>query len=117
MPNSSDNSGVDREALYGEFQGRQRWQDKLFKKGCHKALDIPDDDMNLIQQSHGISGKHLLGIGAIVLAGVLGWRGLDSLSSPELGSPTDATAPAPREYDVTFWVDGEEIIVTEPEEE
>ena len=51
----------------------------------------------------------------MILAGLLGWRAMDSIQTnlPNAGSlPT----PAPQEYDVTFWVDGEEIIVTEPEE-
>jgi hypothetical protein len=93
MSSSDSSSGIDKETLYKEFTSRRRWQDKLFKSGCHKALDIPEDDMNLIQQSHGIGGKHLL-------------------STP--APPT--SAPAPQEYDVTFWVDGEEITVTEPKE-
>lgn len=111
MSSSRDNSGKD--SPYGNFTEQQRWQDKLFKKGCHKALDIREDDMNIVQQSHGISGKHLLGIGAMVLAGLLGWRAL----TPEFSTPAPPTsAPAPQEYDVTFWVDGEEITVTEPKE-
>jgi len=113
MPNSSD--GLDKEALFGKFQEQRDWQDKLFKKGCHKALDIKDDDMNLIQQSHGISGKHLLGIGALVLAGLLGWRGLGRTALP-IDPPVPAPPPASQEYDVTFWVDDEEIVVTEPKE-
>jgi hypothetical protein len=113
MSSSDSSSGIDKETLYKEFTSRRRWQDKLFKSGCHKALDIPEDDMNLIQQSHGIGGKHLLGIGAMVLAGLLGWRAL----TPEFSTPAPPTsAPAPQEYDVTFWVDGEEITVTEPKE-
>ncbi len=111
---------VDKEKLYGEYMSRTRWMDKLYRKGCHKSLDIPDDDMNFNHQTHGISGKHLLGIGAMVLAGLLGWRALDkTTATPGLPDTTTAvpstgTAPAPQEYDVTFWVDDKEIVVTEP---
>lgn len=70
--------------------------------------------MNFNNQQ-GISGKHFLGVGAMILAGLLGWRAMDSIQTnlPNAGS---LLTPAPQEYDVTFWVDGEEIIVTEPEE-
>lgn len=105
---------IDKEQQYGEYMARTRWMDKLYKKGCHKALDIPDEDMNFNNQQ-GISGKHLLGVGAMVLAGLLGWRGIDKLSTPAAMPPMKA-APAPQEYDVTFWVDGEEIAVTKPKE-
>lgn len=115
MPNSSDNSGKDDP--FGSFTEQQEWQDRLFKKGCHKALDIKEDDMNIIQQSHGISGKHLLGVGVMVLAGLLGWRAMDKTTATPGLPDTSTQAPAPQEYDVTFWVDGEEITVTEPEEE
>lgn len=78
-----------------------------------KHLDLPmDDDVNNTNTVNGISGKYLLGVGALVLAGLLGWRGIDKMSGPATGA--EVHGPAPQEYDVTFWVDGEEITVTEP---
>lgn len=105
---------IDKEQLYGEYMARERWRDKLQRKASHKALDILDSDgTNII---NGISGKHLLGVGAMVLAGVLGWQWMsqpqDKLPN---AAPATGAAPAPQEYDVSFWVDGEEITVTEPE--
>lgn len=103
---------IDKEQLYGEYMARVRWRDKLQRKASHKALDVPDGDgTNII---NGISGKHLLGVGALVLAGLLGWRGLDRLQSQGV-SPSVPVPSQAQEYDVTFWVDGEEITVTEPE--
>ncbi len=74
-----------------------------------KHLDLPmDDDVNI--SNHGISGKHLLGLGAMVLAGTLGWRALTpGVEAPDLAAPTPV---APQEFEVTFWAeDGTEIEV------
>lgn len=121
---SSGNSSpeTDKEQLYGEYMARTRWIDKLYRKGCHKALDIPDDGLNFTQ---GISGKHLVVLGALILAGLLGWRGIDRLSTPMAEPPAAAPSAAPspivpmesQSFRVRFHAeDGTEIEV-EPEQQ
>lgn len=105
---SSQPDSVDKEALYGEHMARQRWQDKLFRTSCHKALDIPEDDMQLTNNQHGITGKHLVALGVIVLTGLLGWRLLTPSVSGQMAPP------AAQEYEVRFWLDdGTEVEVEE----
>jgi hypothetical protein len=110
---SNSQPEVDKEQQYGEYMGRTRWMDKLFRKGCHKALDIPEDDMNFNQQHQGITGKSLVGLGGLVLAGLLGWHGIDRLSVPATEPPAAVPSlAAPQEYEVHFWAeDGTEIKV------
>ncbi len=103
MSSSQPELGVDKEALYGEYMARTRWQDKLLKRGCHKVLDIPEDDGLNINQ-HGITGRHLVAIAGIVLMGLLGWRALAPVE------PLTSTAPAApvsvvQEYEVSFWAE------------
>lgn len=47
--NSSNNSstGIDKQALYGQFQRGLDEDRKLGLKAAYKALDIPMDDMNI----------------------------------------------------------------------
>lgn len=108
---------VDKKELYQTFLGSLERSEKLKEMATRKNLDLPlDEDVNITNTTSGISGKHLLGVGAIMFAGLLGWRGIDKLSFEPSHSTPATLSPAPQEYDVTFWVDGEEITVTEPEE-
>lgn len=48
----NSNTGIDRNALYGDFQAsavnRSVWRDNLAKRAAHKALNIPlEDDVNI----------------------------------------------------------------------
>ena len=108
---------VDKEELYPTFLKSLDRSEKLKEMATRKNLDLPlDDDVNNTSTVNGISGKHLLGVGALVLAGLLGWRAMDKTTAIPGPPDTSTQAPAPQEYDVTFWVDGAEIIVTKPKE-
>lgn len=111
MNKSPESSEIDKEELYKENLRRSRWMDKFFRRAAHKAVDLPDEEMQINQQYQGITGKTLLGVAGLILAGVLGWRGIDKLSTPVMDAPIPAIS---QEYEVRFWAeDGNEIEVLE----
>jgi len=63
----TNSAPVDKDHLYGEFQRGQQWRDKLSRKLAHKAVDIPDDEMNL-NVRNGWGWKELLAAGGIAVA-------------------------------------------------
>ncbi len=113
-------SGIpDKEALYGEYTRAQRWKDKLFRKGCHKSLDIPDDDMQINTHNQGITGRHIVALFGLAMGAALGWRALQPIppmatpSNDTTTSPSDGShVNAPQEFKVEFWAeDGTEMKV------
>lgn len=77
----------------------QRALDRFNLKAAHKALDLTmDDDMTITQ--NGVTGKVVLGVIALLVSGVLGWKAL----TPGVPAPP---AVAPQEYEVEFWLEGE----------
>ncbi len=105
-------SGIpDKKALYGEYTRAQKWKDKLFRKGCHKALDIPDDDMQISNHTQGITGRHIVALFGLAMAAALGWRALQPIpqtsSGPVQVLPAASEQPLPvvQEYKVEFWAD------------
>lgn len=46
------------DGLYDFWKANQQWKDKLYKKASHKALDIPEDDMNI--NSGNVTHNHYL---------------------------------------------------------
>ena len=58
MTESNNKNGVDKESLYGDFNSFARKRDKLFLRGAHKALDIPEDDMQITSNSNNENHYH-----------------------------------------------------------
>ena len=111
----------DKESLYGEYTRAQKWKDKLFRRGCHKALDIPDDDMQINTHNQGITGRHIVALFGLAVAAAVGWRALQPIPQP-IPVPAQETPaenvlpqpPKPQEFRVEFWADdGTEIRVEE----
>ena len=65
------------------------WRDNLEKRATHKALDIPEDDVNISVQK-GMGWKELAIVGA--LAGAAAWAG--SLIHPNQTTTTTNNPPA-----------------------
>ena len=71
MPDSSSSSQnspeVDKDILYGMFEGPLKWRNRLEEKLAHKSLDIPLDseEMNVDNSKHGWGWKEVIAIGAI----------------------------------------------------
>lgn len=108
MPSSPVNQN---ETFYAEWLANSRWRDRLSRKATHKALDIPDDDMQI---TTGLSGKAVAAIaaacglgpvGAIVAMGLLNSSDSPAEPAPEPKQPPAEVAPAPAdtEYDVRFY--------------
>src|SRR5262245_57916195 len=51
---------IDKDALYGKFQMHQDAQNKLALTAAHKALDIPQEDMQITANRYGIGPMGLL---------------------------------------------------------
>ena len=64
----TNNSYVDSKPPYGEFERTQRWRDKLYRRLCHKSLDIPENDMSIAIR-HGWGWKEMLVVGALAIGG------------------------------------------------
>lgn len=86
---------IDKQQLYGDFRDEQARRGKLMHKAAHKALDIPEDDMqinaNKTTHVNGIGTKGLVAIAATlgVPAALLG------LALLLKGPAADVQAPAP----------------------
>lgn len=113
---------IDKKELYGSYAKEAHKHHRLQREGVAKALDIPWDEDN-VNINSGVSGKHLVVLGALALAGLLGWHGIDRLSTP-MAEPPAAVSPAvpqtplaePQKFRVRFHAeDGTEIDV-EPEQ-
>ena len=92
---------LDKGQHYGEFTESERWQDELYDKACHKALDIRKDGLGI--HNHGIGAKGVVGVVAAAMLGPVAMAGLWAMSSmgkqPENPPPVQ-TAPADREYEI-----------------
>lgn len=89
---------------YANWQAATEWQNELYKKGCHKALDIPED-MNFQANRTGMGWRELLAIGA-TLAGLMGMsKGLgllDQAQAPVAPDPVVVQQPiGPPEVTIT----------------
>lgn len=85
---------IDKQALYGRYQAGEDRRAKLASKMYHKALDIPDDDMNInVDKSvkhQGFGWKEML----VVVLGLLGTGGL-SIGAYKALAPSSAPAARP----------------------
>lgn len=93
---------------YKDYRKAQRWRQNLFKKLCHKSVDIPEDDMGINVQK-GITWKEMLAAGVILLALVfVGGKYL----TPPVTLPVTPSQKATQEYEVRFFdSEGNEIHV------
>ncbi len=83
--------------LYDEYNKGQEWKRSLQRKVTHKALDIPDDDVDInVNNSTTNSGRALL---LAVLAGALGAGG--PMLGYLLSRPATNVAPQTQPADTT----------------
>ena len=104
----------DKQLLYGDYRDGLKAQQKLYMKAAHKALDIPDDDMQINANRFGLSPA---GVVAVALAsGLLGVGGLGLgalLNRPAPAPPPAIVAPQPpatqkaepQEWRIRWWVE------------
>ena len=122
MSNASDSRvasdtpvDVDKRSLYGEWLRNSRWRDALARRATHKALNMPEDDMQ-IHASHGLDWKGLAVIVAgLVLAGLGGGYVVSSQSqqTTQQAAPTEAAEIDPQAFEVRFY-DAEGNLVPVP---
>ena len=106
MPNSS---GV-KNGLYNHFQDGEDANARLYHKVAHKAMDIPDDDVNINVKKSGFSWKEMAVLGAVAIVGMLAWtfkpEGKPVSTPPPNVAPAETPAAEPAEtqkYKVSFW--------------
>lgn len=82
-------SQIDKQHLYGEYTRTERWRDALSKRLAHKALDIPDDEMqiNVDKSKKGLGVKELLAMGVLVAGGAYGGSLLTKPTTPPITPP------------------------------
>lgn len=113
------NEPLSKDLLYGDFRDSMAKKEKLALRAAHKALDIPDDDMNInaqrTQTNHGISTMGAIGIAiaaglpTVLLAALMYFRG--GVPTPATPAPTPAiqdAAPKKVEWDVELKWNGKE---------
>ena len=88
---SSQSSEIDKESLYGEFLHNQRWREKLSRRATHKALDMPDDEMQINVQK-GMTWRELLILGLMFPAGLSAAAAIWRLMQPGAAPPADTPA-------------------------
>lgn len=107
-------------SVWARWAKHEDWADALQRKATYKALDIPDDDMQIVNASKtqtGAGGGAIAaaalagGIPATVLAAALGLSSLKGTPSPPAANPPAVSVPD-TSYDVLFYdKDGNEITV------
>lgn len=98
-------------SIWQRWARRQDWTDELQRKAVHKALDIPDDDMQIVNASKtqtGASGGAVTaaalagGIPATVLAAMLGLSAMRG-SQPQATTPAAPAADASAHWDAGLY--------------
>lgn len=108
---SSNNSQSDNDNLWSEWLRSSRWQSDLARKATHKALDIPDEDVEINAQRIGMSAGGVAAIAAAAGLGPIGMVGLGLMSGLFNHQPPAAVTPPPAEqsqpqdseYDIRFF--------------
>lgn len=97
---------VNKDELWGRYQKHQDAQNKLALQVAHKALDEPQDDMNIKADrtniTNGIGTLGALGIAAA--SGLLGLGGLGAglmLARPSI-APLPPPMTTPKQYDAIY---------------
>ena len=104
MSGSNSSSTEPTHRFWDVWSWNQHWRQNLERKATHKALGIPDDDMNI---TTGMGWKELAIVGALIVGGIWGGTKLIEQSPPQMPpvqqppllqpSPTDAA------YNVIFY--------------
>ena len=94
----------DKKYLYGRYQKHEDSRNRLGIKTAHKALDIPEDDMN-IDVRNGFGWKELLVGGGLAAAVVAVMSYLQKPDTPQKLPPPPPAAASPTDaaYDVRFY--------------
>lgn len=88
---------IDKNFLYGRYQKAEDDRLKLAKKMAHKALDIPEENMNIDASRRGIGALGVAaiasgaGLPAALIAGLLMLRS-PSAPTPPVTEPTNKTS-------------------------
>jgi hypothetical protein len=94
------------------WRRNQAWRDNLARRATHKALDIPEDDMQ-ISVRQGMGWKELAVVALLTAGGVAGGMYLaDRRDAPTAVPPVQAPAPPPTAQafepvrgSIRFWVE------------
>lgn len=83
----------------------QSWRDNLSRQAAHKALDIPDTDMQISTTTTGVGWREMLILALSVLgAGALGAYVMGHNAAPSasavIEAPPPAEPPRPRTVEV-----------------
>jgi hypothetical protein len=107
---------VNGRSIWPNWANQQEWQNKLHEQAVRKALDIPSDDMQIVQNKTGIGTAGAVGIAAA--AGIPSALTAGALALSLMGGGSEAPqAPEPpaisdSEYQVLFYdKDGNPIVV------
>ena len=107
---------VNGRSIWPNWANQQEWQNKLHEQAVRKALDIPSDDMNIVQNKTGIGTAGAIGIAAA--AGIPSALTAGALALSLMGGSGEAPqSPEPpaisdSEYQVLFYdKDGNPIVV------
>ena len=58
--------GVDKAWLYGNFDAFEKRKQNTYMKAVNKALDLPDDEMNITANKSGLGTAGAVGISAVI---------------------------------------------------
>lgn len=101
---------VNGRSIWPNWANQNEWQNKLHEQAVRKALDIPSDDMQIIQNKSGIGTAGAIGIAAAagvpsaLTAAALAYSLMGGTSeSPKAPEPPPATSVSDSEYDVRFY--------------
>jgi len=96
-------SEIGKAELFEDWRRAKEWQDKLYKKAAHKALDIPEDDMEINVSNKGIGPWGGIGI-ALAAAAVPGALAAWLAIRPQECPPAGKTLPADQEIEIHWHI-------------
>lgn len=98
---------VNGRSIWPNWANQQEWQNRVHHEAVRKALDLPSDDMQIVQNKSGIGTAGAIGIAAAagVPAAVAAAAMAYSMAggNGELPIPPDPTNVSDSEYDVRFY--------------
>ncbi len=95
---------ISQDSLYGDYREMLKAKEKLHLRAAHKALNIPEDDMQINANRTGLGPLGAIGIAlvsSLVPGGFLLWSLLGQAAS-QLPTP-NASKPPDSEYEVRFY--------------
>jgi hypothetical protein len=103
----------DKDFLYGKYQAKRDWRNRLASKLAHKSLDIDEDeDVNVDNSRIGIGWKELAVIGLMGLGGAWIYNNTNNNTTPPAATVQPGNGPIDSEYEVRFYdADGNPIDV------